>query len=127
MKLHILTPGFGAESVKPALQSVFASIQRMAARSGAGRMSPPRAVGIRVLELERDPVRLQAALLDEASQAVEHDDADVIVLGCTGMLGGATHLQRALAAACGCCIPVVDPLPAAAALAIATVRHRQVS
>lgn len=83
-------------------------------------------VDIPVLELADRFVEVQQALADAALVAVERDDADVIVLGCTGFLGCAEAIERRLASA-GHEIPVIDPIPAtvciAEAIAKSGLRH----
>jgi allantoin racemase len=111
---------FGVVTV---LDSVFDMLARMAIRYGvADRMAPPRAIGIPVLELEQDLERVTRELAREAIEAVRQDGIDVVVLGCTGMLGCAAEVSRALQEHYGEYIPVIDPLPAAAAIAITSAR-----
>ena len=49
------------------------------------RCASVRASGLAVLELESDPERAVAAIVEQSRQAVENDKAEVIVLGCGGM------------------------------------------
>ncbi|MFF0587423.1 aspartate/glutamate racemase family protein [Streptomyces sp. NPDC003781] len=76
-----------------------------------GRVGPIRVVDIPVLDLDAGD-RLLDALAGQARAAVAAREADVIVLGCTGMLGVAAALQERLAAE-GPFVPVVDPTGAA--------------
>lgn len=77
------------------------------------RIAPPRVVNIPVQQLT-DRRKLLAALLEQAKDAVvTRKEADVIVLGCTGMLGVAQDLQAALLEATHVHVPVVDPTAAA--------------
>jgi allantoin racemase len=78
-------------------------------------------VNIPVLELERRFAEVQEALAEAALTAVERDDADVIVLGCTGFLGCAEAIERKLASA-GHEVPVIDPIPATVCIAEAIVK-----
>ena len=56
----------------------------------------------------------RAEVLEQAKEAViTRQEADVIVLGCTGMLGVAKDLQAALLDAANVHVPVVDPTAAA--------------
>ena len=80
-----------------------------------------RAVEVPVLEIHADLARLQDALAREALAAVREDHADVIVLGCTGFLGCAAAMRRALLDN-GCDVPVIDPIPLAVHTAEALVR-----
>ena len=65
-----------------------------------------------MLDIGKDLGALQAALAREAIAAVKQDGADAIVLGCTGFLGCAGGMRKALLAA-GCDVPVIDPIPLA--------------
>ncbi|MEU5144971.1 aspartate/glutamate racemase family protein [Streptomyces sp. NPDC021139] len=76
-----------------------------------GRVGPIRVVDIPVLDLDTGD-RLIDALTEQARAAVAAREADVIVLGCTGILGVAAALQEPLAAE-GPFVPVVDPTGAA--------------
>ncbi|MFF2327329.1 MULTISPECIES: aspartate/glutamate racemase family protein [unclassified Streptomyces] len=75
------------------------------------RLGPIRVVDIPVLDLT-DPERLVDRLAEQARAAVDEREADVIVLGCTGMIGVARALQERLAQD-GPFVPVVDPTGAA--------------
>lgn len=80
-----------------------------------------RAVDIPVLDIGKDHSALQSALAREAITAVKQDGADAIVLGCTGFLGCAGAMRKALLAA-GCDVPVIDPIPLAVQMADALVK-----
>lgn len=70
-----------------------------------------RASGMAVLELEEDPEAAVAAIVEQAAEAVEHDHAETIVLGCGGMADlGETIRDR-------CAVPVVDGVAAAVRMA----------
>ncbi|HDI47131.1 MAG TPA: hydrogenase expression protein HupH [Candidatus Methanomethylia archaeon] len=70
-----------------------------------------RSIEVPVLDLEKQWNEVKEALAREGRAAIEQDGADVIVLGCTGMIGMAKELQETLK------VPVVDPAPAALKLA----------
>jgi allantoin racemase len=70
-----------------------------------------RVVDMPVLSLD-EPDVLLSRLAKQAGEAVALQEADVIVLGCTGMIGVAAALQKQLEAD-GVFIPVVDPTGAA--------------
>jgi allantoin racemase len=70
-----------------------------------------RVVDIPVLSLD-EPDVLLSRLAKQASEAVALQEADAIVLGCTGMIGVAAALQRQLESD-GTYVPVVDPTGAA--------------
>lgn len=67
------------------------------------KIASVRSVEVPVLELEERRDEVKAALLRESKKAIEEDGADVIILGCTGMVGMARELQESLG------VPVVDP------------------
>ena len=75
------------------------------------RIGTIRVIDMPVLGLEDREVLLER-LLEQASDAVVKGEADVIVLGCTGMLGVAAQLRDRLAAK-GLRVPVIDPTGAA--------------
>jgi allantoin racemase len=84
------------------------------------RVGTIRVVDLPVLGLEDHEVLIER-LFEQAADAVSSGEADVIVLGCTGMLGVATELRDRLAAA-GHEVPVVDPTGAAIAWLETSVR-----
>lgn len=60
-------------------------------------------VDIRVLDLRKDLDVVKRALLDEAKKAINEFNAEVIVLGCSGLIGLGEELSEVLG------VPVVDP------------------
>jgi allantoin racemase len=99
-------------SVVTVLRSVFTLIENLARRAGvSGKLASIRSVDMPVLELH-DKERMSGALFDRMVQAVKADDAHVLILGCTGMMGVASRLQSRLAAN-GFEAPVIDPVGAA--------------
>ncbi|QXQ10235.1 aspartate/glutamate racemase family protein [Paeniglutamicibacter sp. Y32M11] len=80
------------------------------------RCASVRASGLSVLELESDADRAVAAIVEQSRQAVQHDKAEVIVLGC----GGMAELETQVAAATG--VPIVDGVRAAVTIAESLVR-----
>ncbi|MFI9629452.1 aspartate/glutamate racemase family protein [Streptomyces sp. NPDC052042] len=94
------------------LPNVLPMLRSLGRRYGIeGRIGAIRVVDLPVLGLEDRQVLLDR-LFEQASDAVAKGEADVIVLGCTGMLGVAAELRDRLAAA-GHAVPVVDPTGAA--------------
>ena len=81
------------------------------------RCASVRASGMAVLELETEPERAVAAIVDQAAAAVSEDKAEVICLGCGGMAGRARELTAQLGA------PVVDGVTAAVGMAESLVRQ----
>lgn len=68
-----------------------------------GKTASVRSIEVPVLELEEKREEVKAALLRESKKAIEEDGADVIILGCTGLIGMAEELKESLG------VPVVDP------------------
>jgi len=64
-----------------------------------------------VLQLDKDWQRIKQRLFEESKTAIETDGAQVITLGCTGMVGMAASLQRDLWEASHK-VPVIDPVHA---------------
>lgn len=85
------------------------------------KLASIKVVDIPVLELEPRIGEAKQRLGACALEAVEEDDADVIVLGCTGFLGCASAIETCLAER-GHKIPVIDPIPATVCIAEGIVR-----
>jgi len=77
-----------------------------------------RAVDIPVLDLEDDLGSTVKALTAQAILAIEEDGADVIIFGCTGMLGCADGVSEGLRQR-GYDVPVIDPVPVTVRMAAA--------
>ncbi len=108
--------------------TVLGRIRRMIASQAAiygmtAKFASARSVDIPVLDLDKDLVATQRALVAAARQAVLEDGADVIIFGCTGMLGCADAVRDGLLAH-GLDVPVIDPVPTAVNVAAALVRSR---
>jgi allantoin racemase len=104
------------------LESVRPMISNLAKTYGVSEsMASIRVVNIPVLEIGADLALLKAALAHQAAEAVEHDGADAIVLGCTGFFGCAEFIAADLAAR-GLSVPVIDPIPTTVLAAAALVR-----
>jgi allantoin racemase len=74
----------------------------------AGRCASVRSTGMPVLALESaGDAEIQRLIANAARQAIEHDGAEVICLGCAGMTGLDKQLERELG------VPVVDGVVAA--------------
>lgn len=109
-------------SVVTVLQRITPMIENQAALYGmSGKLASARAVDIPVLELERDLAATKRALTAEARKAVIEDKADVIIFGCTGMLGCADAVREGLLNE-GLDVPVIDPVPTAINVAAALAR-----
>jgi allantoin racemase len=79
-------------------------IQDKVASYGLGdKLASLRLTDIRVLDIRKDFDHLVSALIEEGGKAIEEDGADVLVLGCGGLLNVAEVLQQKLN------VPVIDP------------------
>ena len=88
------------------------------------KLASVRAVDIPVLDLDKDFDRMVGALIEQAMAAVTEDGADVIVFGCTGMLGAAERVEDGLKERGATGVPVIDPMIASVKLAEALVGSR---
>ena len=88
----------------------------------AGNMAPVRSVDIPVLELDKDLDRLRDAFIREAVDAVNKDEADVLIFGCTGMHGMVEQIETGLREAGITGIPIIDPAPITVKFAAAMIR-----
>jgi len=84
------------------------------------KLASVRSVEIPLLDLKGNIEATTQALVEQAILAVEQDRADVIILGCTGLLGCAERVRKGLLKA-GYDAPVIDPLPATVRIAAAVV------
>jgi len=92
-------------------------IEEVVHRYGFGsRCASVRATGLTVLEADGDPERAVAALEREGARAVAEDGADVLCLGCGGMVGLRERLEQRLG------LPVIEGVTVGVALAVALVR-----
>jgi allantoin racemase len=80
------------------------------------RCASVRASGLGVLELEEDPARAVATIVEQAARAVAEEKAEVIVLGCGGMAGLDDQIRKRTG------VPVVDGVAAAVTIAESLVR-----
>lgn len=80
------------------------------------RCASVRASGLTVLEADADPERAADALEEVGRQAIDADGADVLCLGCGGMVGLRSRLESRLG------VPVVESVPAGLVLAEGLVR-----
>ncbi len=111
-------------SVVTVLSRILPMIETQAAIYGmTGKLASARSVDIPVLELEKDLAATKRALTAQARKAVVEDHADVIIFGCTGMLGCAEAVRDGLLSD-GLDVPVIDPVPIAVNVAAALVRSR---
>lgn len=114
----LLGNNFGIVSV---LENVRLLIEHLASKYGLHeRYVGFDYVSIPVLELEKEMDRLVSMLTDKSERLVRERDANVIILGCTGMLGCARGIRANLLER-GIDVPVVDPLLAAISTAVAVL------
>ena len=118
----LLAAGLGQRfSVVTVLKSVVPMIDHLVHAAGvASRLASIRTIDIPVLGLT-DIDAMKKALYREMVAAIQEDDAHVLVLGCTGMMGVAEELQAQLHGA-GFDLPVVSPTAASVCLAETLVR-----
>ena len=76
------------------------------------KLTSVKAVDIPVLELEDDLNETVDQLAIKSIEAIKQDHADVIIFGCTGLLGCADALKIKLKDK-GYDVPVIDPIPLA--------------
>jgi allantoin racemase len=99
-------------SVITVLRRLLPLFRRKAKEYGfESKLASVRSVEVPVLELEEKKGEVKAKLLAESRKAIEEDEADTIILGCTGMIGMAEELQKVLG------VPVIDPSIASLKLA----------
>jgi len=77
----------------------------------ASKIVSIRDIQMPVLELDKDWQKIKQRLFEESKTAIEKDGAQVITLGCTGMVGMAASLQKDLWEA-SYEVPVIDPVHA---------------
>ncbi len=85
------------------------------------RLAYSSGIDVPVLKLTEDKAKVKQLLLEEARKAIEKFGAEVIVLGCGGMMGFSEELSKILK------VPVIDPLlitvKMAETLATLNLRH----
>ena len=97
------------------------SVKNLMAKYGlTGKFSSFRSINIPPEQIGADTVKTNAALIAEGRKAVLEDEADVLVLNCTGFFGCAEAVSRALASE-GLQVPVIDPMPITIRLMIGLV------
>jgi allantoin racemase len=67
------------------------------------RLASAIGIDVPVLHLEKGPEKTAAAIVEAATAAIERDGAEVIVLGCTGMVSVAQTVRERLS------VPLVEP------------------
>ena len=80
------------------------------------RLASAIGVDIPVLSLEKDPKSTINEIVKAAKEAIRRDGAEVIILGCTGMVTLAQKIRERL------CVPLVEPAAATLKMAEALVK-----
>lgn len=119
----------GNFSIITVTQSLVAPLQRRARQYGLCTfLKSIYSVDIPVLELASNHAEARMRLFELSRQAVEHDGASAIVLGCTRFSGLAEEIQETLKQS-GLVVPVLDPallsIRLAASLALCGLSHSQ--
>jgi allantoin racemase len=116
LKIKEMERGF---SVLTPVEQAVRRVKRNARKCGVERfLLSVRPLGMHVLELGQRE-RLRKALVMKGGKAVQEDHAEVIVLGCTGMVGNAEWLSKKLV------VPVIDPAEAAFEMTIRVLTQLQ--
>jgi allantoin racemase len=71
------------------------------------RLASVRPLHMTVLEMDREPERTKARLIEVAQAAADEDGAEVVILGCAGLAGYAADVEDATG------MKVLDPSPIA--------------
>ena len=91
-------------------------LEELVRRTGAEhRLASIRTPDLAVLDFARDFAGCKKTLIAEAQDTVERDGAEAIILGCAGMAGFATEVEKAVR------VPVFDPVASAVKVAEALV------
>ncbi|KXA96320.1 hydrogenase expression protein HupH [candidate division MSBL1 archaeon SCGC-AAA259J03] len=99
-------------SIVTILENVLRVERNLAKLAGVSdKLASVRSVDIPVLELE-ERKKLMNALVEESVKALEEDNAQAIILGCTGMMEVAKDLQDSLTER-GFEVPVINPVAVA--------------
>jgi len=115
----LLAHSFGFITVLDRLRPM---IDDMATRYGIrGKYVSFKSVNVPVLDINHDISKLTEGLTEKAIESVKEDNAQGIILGCTGFLGCAAEIRRGLLEA-GLDVPVIDPVPLTVHLADSLVK-----
>jgi len=92
-------------------QRVPGKMEHVAMRGLESKLASVRPLEMSVLEMDAEPERAKARILEAAGAAVREDGAEVVILGCAGLAGYAAEIERELGVA------VLDPSPVALKMA----------
>lgn len=108
-------------SVITILQSLIPELEFHAQKYGVGsKFASARSIELPVLDLEEGREEFVDRAVDKAVEAIEDDEAHVIVLGCTGLAGLDREIEEILREK-GYAVPVLDPAGTALKIAEALV------
>jgi allantoin racemase len=88
----------------------------------AEKLASVRIINMPLQLIEESPEKTFEALYAEAVKAIRQDYADTLILGCTGFVGVAQRLQDKIKRELGMAVPVINPLPTAALMAVMMVQ-----
>ena len=95
-------------SILTVLKRIIPMMEEVVMKYGLkSRCASVRATDLSVLELEEDIDKTKKILLEEGRKAINEDGAEVLLLGCAGMAGLDTELEKELG------VPVIDGTVAA--------------
>lgn len=95
-------------SILSILKRFGAAMEELVKKYGLeSRCASVRCTDVAVLDFEKDREKAKDALLKVGRQAIEEDGAEVLCLGCAGMVGLDEDLEKELK------VPVIDPVVAA--------------
>ncbi len=110
-------------SVITVLRRLHPLVREHAARYGvSSHMAPPRSIAVPVLELHSSKEKVVSEFLEQAQLAIHEDEADTLILGCTGLYEVADELKIRIAAEVGTSVPVIEPLSVTIEVAASLVR-----
>lgn len=92
-------------------QRVPTKTEHVVMRGLESKLASVRALELSVLEMDAEPERTKARILEVARAAVADDGAEVVILGCAGLAGYAADIEAALG------VIVLDPSPIALKMA----------
>jgi allantoin racemase len=108
-------------SVITVLERLIPELELHAQKYGVGwKLASARSVDLPVLDLEKGREQFVGRMVEKAVEAIEEDDAHVIVLGCTGLAGLDAQVKDGLRET-GYEVPVIDPASTALKIAEALV------
>ena len=88
-------------------QRVPGKMEHVAMRGLESKLASVRPLCMSVLEMDAEPQRAKARIMEVAGAAVCEDGAEVIILGCAGLAGYAAEIERELG------VTIIDPSPVA--------------